>query len=322
MTVQVVRYAVGEGHVWGVHREGLVAALDGDWATTGSFLTGGGASRAHEVAQTRFDSSALRLEDVELLSPVTTDGDLICLGMNYASHLRELGRDPKHAKHNILFHKASSSLCGARDDIVRPPHVRALDYEVELGVVIGRRISAPLDLSEENLSDVVGALVVTNDVSARDVQLSHEQFCKAKSYRTFAPTGPFLTLVEPRELLRWRELVLTLSVNGEPRQQAPAGEMVHGLVETLNELSEIRDLDPGDLIATGTPAGVALKAPSKIVARFAMLLSPERRAEIISRRAAKDPAYLRAGDVVRCSIATPDGQVDLGAQETRVVEAS
>ncbi|MEM9405036.1 MAG: fumarylacetoacetate hydrolase family protein [Acidobacteriota bacterium] len=323
MTQQIVRYRDGASAAWGLHRNGDVVPLEGNWRTTGEFLTDGGSAAALRASEADAqDVLGKPIESLDLLSPVTVDGDLICQGMNYASHLREIGRDPASARHNILFHKASSSLCGAREDVIRPRHVRALDYEVELGLVVGRKVSGPIDVTLETLHEFVGALVVTNDVSARDVQFSHEQFCKAKSYRTFAPTGPFLVLLEPSQLQRWHELVLTLSVNGETRQEAPAGDMVHGPVETLRELSEIRDLSPGDLIATGTPAGVALKAPGKLAARLAMLLPPERRAEIIARRAEKDPAYLRPGDVIRCGIRTPDGAIDLGTQENRVVAES
>ena len=162
MTIQVVRYRAEHGARWGVHEGGRVVELDGDWPTTGAFLTDGGVDRARERSTEDVGDEALRFDDLELLSPVTPDGDLICLGMNYASHLRELGRDPKDARHNILFHKASSSLSGARTDVIRPAHVQALDYEVELGLVIGRRIDGPIDLAEEGLHDVVGALVVTN----------------------------------------------------------------------------------------------------------------------------------------------------------------
>ncbi len=319
MAIQVIRFQTSGGVAWGVNIDGKVTTLEGNWATTGAFLTDGGADAAWSIDPGTDGEDLSRLR---VLCPVTSDRDIVCLGMNYASHLRELGRDPAKATHNIIFHKASSSLCAAGDQVIKPRHVRALDYEIELGLVIGRHVTGPIEIDEDTLHEYVGGLVITNDISARDVQLSHEQFCKAKSYRTFAPTGPFLVLLTKQEMTRWRELVLTLSVNDERRQQAPASDMVHGPIETLRELAEIRDLRPGDLVATGTPGGVALKAPSKLKATLAMMLSPSRRAAIVARMADKDPAYLRSGDVITSTIATPDGAIDLGRQRNEVVDAT
>ena len=213
MAIQVVRFQTESGPQWGVHSDGKVAALSGDWPTTGRFLTEGGADAARTV-----DGFDLDIDALDLLSPVTQDADYICQGLNYASHLQEIGRDPKGAIHNIFFHKASSCICGPTDDVVRPAHVKALDYEIELALIVSRPVSAPVEVTDENLHEFVGALTITNDISARDVQVSHEQFCKAKSYRTFGPTGPFLVLLSPDELRRYGELVLTLSVDGQDRK--------------------------------------------------------------------------------------------------------
>src|SRR6185369_4540529 len=104
---------------------------------------------------------------------------------------------------------------------------RLLDYEIELGLVIGARTRGPTPVDAANLASFVGALVVANDVSARDVQVPDGQFYKGKSYRTFCPCGPYLFVPDPAELARWPELQLTLRVNGEVRQDAPAGDMIH-----------------------------------------------------------------------------------------------
>lgn len=316
MAIQVVRFQSEAGPQWGVHSNGKVAVLTGDWPTTGRFLSAGGVEAARDAAS--FD---LSFETLELLSPVTQDADYICQGLNYASHLKEIGRDPKDAIHNIFFHKASSSICGPKDDVVRPAHVQALDYEIELALIVSRPVTEPVDVTEENLHDFVGALTITNDISARDVQVSHEQFCKAKSYRTFGPTGPFLVLLSAEELRRYGELVLTLSVDGQERQKNVAADMIHKPAETLTELSQIRDLKPGDMIATGTPGGVALKVPGKLAMLVGALMSSVQRSEIIAKRARKDPDYLRPGNALNCKISTPDGAIDLGEQSNRIVDA-
>ena len=336
MALQIARILDNNQIRWCVHHgaevRGQLEPIAGDWATTGDFLTQGGpaaALRALELTRTpagNVDASSLTLaelsSEVRLLSPVTRDGDFICQGLNYASHLRELGMDPSKATENILFHKASSSLCGAEDDVVRPRHVRALDYELELGLVVGASITGPIDVTPENLHEIVAGFVMLNDISARDVQLAAEQFCKGKSYRTFGPAGPFLVLPSTEELNRWGELILTLSVNGEVRQRSPASDMIHQPVETLRELSEVRDLSPGDLIATGTPAGVALQSPGRLKTKIAMLLSPTKRAQLIARTAERDPRYLKPGDEIVATIATADGAIDLGEQRNKVIDAA
>jgi len=315
MAIQVVRFQSESGPEWGVHSDGAVSVLIGDWPTTGAFLTNGGVEAARVA-----DSFSIPLESLRLLSPVTQDADYICQGLNYASHLKEIGRDPKDAIHNIFFHKASSSICGPEDDIIRPPHVKALDYEIELALIVSRPITEPVKVTNDNLHEYIGAVTITNDISARDVQVSHEQFCKAKSYRTFGPTGPFLVLLSADEMRRYGDLVLSLSVDGQERQRNVAADMIHKPAATLTELSHIRDLKPGDMIATGTPGGVALKVPGKLAMLVGALLSPVKRSEIVARRAKNDPDYLRPGNVLSCEIATPDGAIDLGRQENKIVE--
>ncbi len=205
---------------------------------------------------------------------------------------------------------------------MRPAHVEVLDYENELGLVLRRDIEGPIEIDESTLGEFVGGFVLTNDVSAREEQVKAEQFYKAKSYRTFGPTGPFLVLPEEGEIGRWRELVIHTVVNGERRQRCAAGDMVHGPVATLRELAGLRDLRAGDLIATGTPGGVAMKLPGKIPLLVAQLLPKRRRLAWFLRKQAQNPKVLRPGDRLELSIATPDGVIDLGTQRNLIVEAS
>ncbi|MEM6826400.1 MAG: fumarylacetoacetate hydrolase family protein [Pseudomonadota bacterium] len=316
MAIQVVRFRAGESFAWGVHDHGLVCALEGGWSTTGEFLTKGGVEAAYGASE-----FGIPISDLTLLSPVTRDADYICQGLNYASHLREIGRDPKDAVHNIIFHKASSCICGPKDDIIRPKHVRALDYEIELGLIVSGQITGPASATDDNLHEFLGGVVITNDISAREVQVSHEQFNKAKSYRTFGPTGPFLVLLSPEEWRRIGELELLLTVDGQERQRGEASDMIHKPGPTLSELSQIRDLKPGDMIATGTPGGVALKVPGKLAMLIGSLMSPAKRSEIIAARAQEDPDYLRPGNVITCTIKTPDGRIDLGELTNTVVNS-
>lgn len=228
--------------------------------------------------------------------------------------MKESGFDPKTNPFNIFFRKASSCLAPADTDIVSPSHVEFLDYEVEIGLVLSCDVDGPVAVDEGNLADYVGGLVLVNDVSARDVQIPEMQFYKGKSYRTFGPTGPFLTLVSAEELARFDELRLRLDVNGETRQNSLASDMVHKPSPTLTELSGLQDWEAGDMLATGTPGGCALQAPAKPLAMLAQVVSPVRRQALLRRVGAGNSRTLEPGDEIQTSVRTDDGAIDLGVQ--------
>jgi 2-keto-4-pentenoate hydratase/2-oxohepta-3-ene-1,7-dioic acid hydratase in catechol pathway len=316
MAINVLRYRLGDSIRFGVIRGSGIAVLDRDFSTTGEFLV-------HGAAEARALATApptLRLDEVEILSPITLNQQIVCQGLNYRSHWLETGQDPDARSFNMLFRKASSALAPATSPIVRPRHVELLDYELELGLVVGCGVDRPLDVTGERLGEVVGALVMTNDVSARDVQIPQGQFYKGKSYRTFAPTGPWLTLLEDDELARIPELELSLTVNGELRQHGRVSDLVYGPAETLRELSRIQDLAPGDLICTGTPGGVALALPGAAAQRVAALLPERLRWRLFLRSQRRNPCYLKPGDVVVSRIRTADGAIDLGEQRNMIVD--
>ncbi len=318
MAVNVIRYQHGGTVHWGRVDGSGVVPIPGDYPTTRDFMLHGAAVARAGAAE---DAAPVALDAVEVLSPVTRDRQFLCQAINYASHMRESGFDPDSSPFNIFFRKASSCMAPATTDIVSPAHVEFLDYEIEIGLVFSRDVGGPVEVGEANLAEFVGGLVLLNDVSARDVQLPETQFYKGKSYRTFGPTGPYLTLVSAEELARFDELHLVLSVNGEVRQDALASDMVHLPPATLTELSALQDWEAGDLLATGTPGGCALQAPARPLAMLAQLVSPKRRQALVRRVAARNPRRLRPGDVIEASIRTDDGAIDLGTQHNRVIAA-
>lgn len=317
MAVNVLHYRHGGQTAWGVVRDGRIAPVPGTYPTTGDFVRDG-AAQARTLAAAR---ATLEISAVEVLSPVTCNQQFICQAINYRSHMRESGIDPDQQPYNIMFRKASSCIVPAHSDIVRPRHVELLDYEIEIGLVFGRAMTAPVDVTAANLHDFVAALVVVNDVSARDVQLPQLQFYKGKSYRTFGPVGPYLTLVDAADLARFDALRLSLSVNGEVRQNSLAAEMVFKPVPTLAELAQVQDVFPGDLLATGTPAGCAARAPGKAVMLIGSLLPERVKWANFVKMGRQNPRYLKPGDQIRATIRTDDGQIDLGVQENRIVAA-
>jgi len=310
MSINLIRYESG----WGVVRGADVLPLPADYATTADVLSDGVKAARELLADPR--ATGTPLAETTPRHPLP-DARVFCQGANYRSHMIESGMDPDRA-FNMLFTKSTASLSGARDDIVTPPHVRLLDYEVELGIVIGTAITEPVTVTADTLADYVGAFVVANDVTARDVQLPQGQWYKGKSYRTFCPVGPYLCVPDAGEVARWRELRLTLAVNGQKRQDSLAGDMVFQPAATLTEFSQLETFAVGDLLLTGTPGGVALQPPHKVVQRVLGLLPEDKRWQLFVTNQAKSSVYLKPGDIVTASIRTADGVLDLGTQQNTV----
>jgi 2-keto-4-pentenoate hydratase/2-oxohepta-3-ene-1,7-dioic acid hydratase in catechol pathway len=223
------------------------------------------------------DSSLLRLGPC-----VAGVGKFMCIGLNYADHAAETGA--KLPAEPVLFMKATSAICGPYDDIVLPRGSTHTDWEVELGVVIGARAKY---VAESNALDFVAGYCVVHDVSERHFQKDRGgQWTKGKSCDTFGPVGPWLVtkdeVPDPQNLRLW------LEVDGERRQDGSTGNMLFGVRKLVSYLSQFFTLHPGDIISTGTPAGVGMGR--------------------------KPPTYLRPGQTIRLAV---EG---LGEQQQRVVQ--
>lgn len=323
MATSVVRFQPKAGPSstppqWGVLFDRRIAVLATQAATTGEFVR-----HAQEQARaaTR-EQATVSLDDVKLLSPVTTNQQFICQGVNYESHVRESGLDPKNFPFNTIFTKASSCITGPTDDVVRPRHVQLLDHEIELGLVLSQDLTQAREVRADRLHEVLAGLTIVNDVSARDVQLPQGQFYKGKSHRTFGPVGPTLLLLEAEEWALWPSLRMRLTVNGAERQNDLCGSMLFKPHQTLTELSALHDLQAGDLIATGTPAGCAARSPGKLPMLLARhFISDATKWKIFVRKGMRDPLFLQPNDVMELRIRTDDGRLDLGVQRNKVVSA-
>lgn len=309
MTTTVLRTA----DAWYVQTDSGAVKIDTAAATTRDLLADRAAIDAAATATDGVPTGTLTL-----VSPVTAPCRVVAQMTNYASHVKDSNMDPATIP-LTFFRKASGSINGPTDDIVKPAHVRLLDYEVEIGLVFGRELPVGTTVTESNLSDYVAGLVVTNDVSARDVQLPKTQFYEAKSYPTFTPVGPALVLLDAAEMMRFGELRLQLSVNGEVRQNSVvAGDMIYRPLRALQELTRFQRMDVGDLLLTGTPAGTALSAPPKPIEIIGNLLPPAVKWNAFFKGQRKNPKYLAHGDVVEASVATDDKAIDLGTQRAVV----
>jgi 2-keto-4-pentenoate hydratase/2-oxohepta-3-ene-1,7-dioic acid hydratase in catechol pathway len=318
MTARLARTADGW---WLVTPAGLIP-LGLTALTTAQLLAGrpalDAAIETARLAAAADPQRAVPAGSLDLLSPVTAPARIVAQAVNYRSHAIDSGMNPDTVP-PTFFRKASHSLTGPAGDIIRPDGVSFLDYEVELGLVIGAGLPVGTTVTDATLARYVAALVVANDVSARQIQLVKTQFYEAKSYPTFTPAGPWLALVDAADLARLSSLRLTLSVNGEVRQDACAADMIVRPAEALTVLSRFQPLAPGDLLLTGTPGGTALKAPAKAVAALAGLLPPAAKWQLFFRRQAANPRYLHDGDVITATIATADGELDLGTQRNTII---
>jgi 2-keto-4-pentenoate hydratase/2-oxohepta-3-ene-1,7-dioic acid hydratase in catechol pathway len=312
MSISVLRTA----EAWWVRSPSGATRIETAAATTAELLADRPAIQKAATAP-----ATVQTDSLELRSPVTAPCRVVAQMTNYRSHLKDSGMNPDTVP-LTFFRKASGSISGPHDDIVKPAHVGFLDYEVELGLVIGKAMPVGTRITQDNLADYLAALVVANDVSARDLQLPKTQFFESKSYPTFTPVGPALVLLDRAELQRLCDLRLRLTVNGEVRQNSRiAGDMVFSPVEALQALSGFQRLDAGDLLLTGTPAGTALTAPAKPVELLASLLPPALKWKLFFQRQARNPKYLADGDVIEAEIGTDDGSVVLGGQRTVVRDA-
>lgn len=217
-----------------------------------AFFGTGGLERLGEWLDAQTGSAPVVADSVRLGPPVANPGKLVCIGLNYEDHAKEGGM--ALPEEPILFFKATSSLAGPYDDVVIPKNSRKTDWEVELAVIIGKKASY---VSEEEAMDHVAGYCVHNDYSEREFQLERGgQWVKGKSCDTFAPLGPWL--VTPDEIEDINDLRLWLKVNGQLKQDGSTSKLIFDVPYLVSYISQFMTLLPGDIISTGTPAGVGL----------------------------------------------------------------
>lgn len=278
--MKLVRYEATGGARLGAIVGDAIVGIDG-FPTMLSLIAEGDAALAAVRAQVERGTASLALADAKLLAPIERPGKYLAIGMNYAKHLAEADRlGVPRASHQVWFNKQTTCLAGPYDDI-EPGVTEKLDYEVELGAVIGK---AAKGVAEAAARDHVFGYFVANDVSARDWQFHSQTMTVGKSFDTHGPIGPWIVTAD--EVPDPHDLALRCRVNGALRQSSNTRHMIANLWQQIAYLSTAFTLEPGDLIATGTPEGVGVG------------MDP--------------PQFLQPGDVVRCEI---DG---IGAIENRV----
>ncbi|MBT2513494.1 fumarylacetoacetate hydrolase family protein [Arthrobacter sp. ISL-30] len=234
----------------GVEQHFSLAPLTTD--INGVFLAGGGIERTREALRNR-TLPVMETDGVRLGSPISRPGAVVGIGMNYAAHAAESGSAPPEVP--VVFLKPANTVCGPFDAAPIPPSSEKFDWEVELAVVIGKEASYLA--SAEDAADCIAGYAVANDLSERDYQLpgAAGQWTKGKSLPASTPLGPWLV---PADELDGGRLRLRSWVNGEPRQDSNTSDLIFDAPTLVHHLSQYMLLEPGDVIITGTPAGVAL----------------------------------------------------------------
>jgi 2-keto-4-pentenoate hydratase/2-oxohepta-3-ene-1,7-dioic acid hydratase in catechol pathway len=204
----------------------------------------------------KFTGEQLQLADVRLLAPVIPRSKVVGIGRNYRAHAEELGNEVPAEP--LVFLKPNTSVIGPRDGIVYPEQTNDLHFEGELAIVIGRIVR---DLPKERANEVIFGYTVANDVTARDLQKTDGQWARAKGYDTFCPLGPWITTE-----LDVADLRVTTTVNGEPKQDGRTSQLIFDIPEVLSYITSFTTLLPGDVVLTGTPAGVGPMLPGDEVA--------------------------------------------------------
>ncbi len=198
-----------------------------------------------------------KISNFKTLAPIPNPSKIICLVFNYKDHAREQNLIPLDEPAIIL--KPKTALTGATADIVCPSFVSKLDYEIELALIIGKDCK---NITEDKAKDAIFGYMILNDASARDIQVKDKQFTRAKSFDTFAPCGPWITTTD--EVAEPQNLKMITKVNGEVRQNSSTSNMFLKIPTIISMLSKVMTLEKGDIISTGTPAGVMLNRPDAV----------------------------------------------------------
>jgi 2-keto-4-pentenoate hydratase/2-oxohepta-3-ene-1,7-dioic acid hydratase in catechol pathway len=207
-----------------------------------------------KASQLNYDD---KISDFKLLPPIPNPSKIICLAFNYKDHAKEQNLIPPDEPAIII--KPRSTLNGATSDIICPSFVSKLDYEIELALIIGKDCK---NISEEEAKKIIFGYMILNDASARDIQAKDKQFTRAKGFDTFAPCGPWITTSD--EISDPQNLKMITKVNGIIRQNSSTSNMHLKVASIVSILSKVMTLEKGDIISTGTPAGVMLNKPDAV----------------------------------------------------------
>ncbi len=261
--MKIGRFLISDKETYGFVKDGMIATKEEIISKTGipiplsikEFLFDGWYEEV--VSQNPKLDYSVKLSDAKILAPIPNPPKVVCLAFNYIDHAEEQHLTPPKDPAIVLIPR--TTLNGTNSEIVCPRFVKQLDYEVELAIVIGKNCK---NVDEKDAVDKIFGYMVFNDVSARDIQAQDKQFGRAKGFDTFAPCGPWITTKD--EIPDPQNLKLKTKVNGVLRQDSTTSQMFIKIPSIVSKLSKVMTLEKGDIISTGTPAGVMLNKPDAV----------------------------------------------------------
>lgn len=320
MGYNILRFNHNQSTQWGVLKGDAVSPI-AEGASQLKDVLNNHLSDAATIAHDG-DAGSINIADIEIISPVTRPTRLLCLGVNYADH-REEAQASKHQSDTLFFRKDESSITDPIISIPWPGEEPLFDYEVEVGLIIKKDISESMSITTDNIGDYVGGIILANDLSPRLTMVSAPfgQWYKGKSMRNMCPLGPYIHILEEGEVSKIHDLEIKLWVNDDLRQDAHTSQLITKPERALSEASQFVDLEVGDVVLTGTPGGVAIKAPNpKLVNFMQLIMSPKKLGTMMVKNQLKSGKFLKNGDRIRCSLKSSDGSIDCGEQYITVVK--
>ena len=261
--MKIARLSYGDKETYGIVSGDCVATRDEITYSTGvpiphsikDFMFDGWYDEIKEkIPELKYET---QLSEFKILHPIANPPKILCLAFNYVDHAKEQNLEPPEDPALVI--KPRTALTGTGSDITYPEFVTQLDYEVELALVMGKTVR---DVDESEALDAIFGYMVFNDVSARDLQFKDKQFTRGKGCDTFAPCGPWITTKD--EIREPQNLKLTTRINGELRQNSSTSNMFIKIPEIVSKVSKCMTIESGDIISTGTPAGVMLNKPNAV----------------------------------------------------------
>jgi 2-keto-4-pentenoate hydratase/2-oxohepta-3-ene-1,7-dioic acid hydratase in catechol pathway len=310
MGIHLLRYRTpkSENPEWGIVEKNIVKPLKNNYGTLAALISAVWHNGVHTPEVT---GEEINIADVITLPPVTRPCRLMCQGVNYADHRAEASAT-HIKKHNLYFRKDESSILAADADIIYPASSVLLDFEVEMGLVMGRAIIQDTEVAEEHTGQYIAGVVLCNDVSLRDIMFAapFSQWFQGKSQRASSPIGPYIYLFDKGEAAKLHDMHIRLWVNGELRQHGHTADLICRPAQALTEVSKWCDMEPGDVLMTGTPGGVAMRVPMPL---------PKTIEEFIASQKTTGQKWLKRGDEITASLVAADGSIDLGFQKNKII---
>jgi 2-keto-4-pentenoate hydratase/2-oxohepta-3-ene-1,7-dioic acid hydratase in catechol pathway len=309
MGVSIIRFQTSDSKTpqYGVLKNRKITPIEGKYTSLGDFIKRG----SKKAFALKDAEGTLDMDTVTLFAPVTRPCRILCQGMNYAAHRVEAGT-AKTQKENLYFRKDDSSIANPFDNLAIPEGAMLFDYEVEMGIVVGKDITADTKITAANVGNYVAGVVLCNETSIRDIMFKQPfgQWFKGKSMRASSPFSAIYLFENKEEADLMNHLLIKLWLNDDLRQNGQTANLISKPHDSLSEISQWCDMMTGDVLLTGTPGGVCFRMPPEF---------PKTIDEFIAAQQATGIVWPKKGDVIKAELVSEDGSIQLGFLENKII---